>query len=550
MMVPPKRVLGGPKDLPNNLLGHACLSGGAGPLGHSFRMYGRDSKNGQNATSANYTPSVVYGVLKRKHECKGKHLEVEQLYNWIGRVVSNERLIHFPPPPLTFMVDQIILEYLRNYTEELSVRMKEVNAKVKFMDEDKVTIEPSFSKKVSLSIYKEIPTWMENAKSVFQGYVEQFMSVSVTVPHKVWTFVRSKLKPDSNQTLQLIFDEASFLIRFTGGKQDVHVAEKQVDVIVNTVNANCDLLTSAVSRAIHSKAGYSVQKDISKKKPKNVKQGDIIETSAGKLNCKRVYHLCILGTPWDAGKGVIPILKKAIHSCLQKASKSKMTSIAIPAIGTDISQTLLRATDVATVPGKNLTLNTTEGKQINLVLGSLENQKVDVIVNTVNAKCDLSTGAVSKAVRSKAGKRLQKEINKEKPKAVKQGDIIETSGGELTFENVYHLCILDTNWGSGEEVKTLLRRAIDSCLQKASKSKMTSIAIPAIGTGNLNYPGDVVSQIIYEAVLEFSQNSSLNEIRIVVFEMDHEKYKGSFLIRVKIRPIVFSLENQKRTMEK
>jgi len=68
-----------------------------------------------------------------------------------------------------------------------------------------------------------------------------------------------------------------------------------------------------------------------------------------------------------------------------------------------------------------------------------------------------------------------------------------------------------------------MRRLINSCLQKAHDSSMTSIAIPAIGTGNLRVPGDIACWVMYDEVDKFSQNNattSLKDIRFVVYDKD------------------------------
>ena len=60
-------------------------------------------------------------------------------------------------------------------------------------------------------------------------------------------------------------------------------------------------------------------------------------------------------------------------------------------------------------------------------------------------------------------------------------------------------------------------------LQKADTDGMTSIAIPAIGTGNLGFPKDVVAKEMFESVAKFSQSnkgSSLQDIHFWVYDKD------------------------------
>ena len=52
---------------------------------------------------------------------------------------------------------------------------------------------------------------------------------------------------------------------------------------------------------------------------------------------------------------------------------------------------------------------------------------------------------------------------------------------------------------------------------------MTSIAIPAIGTGNLKIPHALVARMMYEEAKEFSSknsNTALKDIRFVIYDKD------------------------------
>ena len=64
---------------------------------------------------------------------------------------------------------------------------------------------------------------------------------------------------------------------------------------------------------------------------------------------------------------------------------------------------------------------------------------------------------------------------------------------------------------------------VNKCLKECIKLRMTSIAFPAIGTGNLCYPNDVVARIMVEAVSSFlssHKSSTLNMVYLVIFMTD------------------------------
>jgi O-acetyl-ADP-ribose deacetylase (regulator of RNase III) len=66
----------------------------------------------------------------------------------------------------------------------------------------------------------------------------------------------------------------------------------------------------------------------------------------------------------------------------------------------------------------------------------------------------------------------------------------------------------------------------------ASDDKVTSIAFPSIGTGNLRIPHDVAARVMLGAIVNFSttngKHSSLRLVNIVVYERDQQTISVSF----------------------
>ena len=68
-----------------------------------------------------------------------------------------------------------------------------------------------------------------------------------------------------------------------------------------------------------------------------------------------------------------------------------------------------------------------------------------------------------------------------------------------------------------------LRGIMKKCLSEAQNRKLVSIAIPALGTGNLGYPRDRVAAASFDEVLAFSKSnpgSTLKEVHLVVYDKD------------------------------
>lgn len=151
--------------------------------------------------------------------------------------------------------------------------------------------------------------------------------------------------------------------------------------------------------------------------------------------------------------------------------------------------------------------------------GRLEEQKMDVIVNTASVNRDLSYGRVSAALLHKAGHKMQQEMNI----APFTGSIIVTNGYNLC-KQVYHIfCSERTTVGAHQH----LFRSVQDCLWTAATYKHQSIALPAIGTGALGFSKQEIAQIMWNAVTEFGRNSPEPlEVHFVIFPSDDHVYKA------------------------
>jgi len=68
-----------------------------------------------------------------------------------------------------------------------------------------------------------------------------------------------------------------------------------------------------------------------------------------------------------------------------------------------------------------------------------------------------------------------------------------------------------------------VRKLLQNILRLAHSGKLTSLAMPAIGTGNLRIPPQFVASVMYDELLKFSQScpsTTLKDIRIVVYDKD------------------------------
>ena len=70
-------------------------------------------------------------------------------------------------------------------------------------------------------------------------------------------------------------------------------------------------------------------------------------------------------------------------------------------------------------------------------------------------------------------------------------------------------------------------------LNYGSQRGYQSIALPAMGTGNLQFPRDVVANTMFDTVIEFSRanpNTTLKDVRFVLFNKDQPTIDVSDLL--------------------
>ncbi|XP_052218242.1 protein mono-ADP-ribosyltransferase PARP14-like [Dreissena polymorpha] len=122
---------------------------------------------------------------------------------------------------------------------------------------------------------------------------------------------------------------------------------------------------------------------------------------------------------------------------------------------------------------------------------------ISVIVNTTSRNLDLNKGAVSKTILKQAGPEIQNELKCNYPNGISKG----------------------------QELKTF----VNLCMEVAQKRNYSGIAFPAIGTGNLGYPKEVVATEMLSAVSEFAAKypqSSILDVDFILYPKDDGTLKA------------------------
>ncbi|XP_067675258.1 uncharacterized protein [Haliotis asinina] len=105
------------------------------------------------------------------------------------------------------------------------------------------------------------------------------------------------------------------------------------DVVVNTTQTDLDLSVGAVSSSLVSAGGPVLQTECTQQHPRGVEPGAVVQTQAGKLGCKKVFHTVLVEWAKENNKTERSFLS-VVTTCLQEASRQNFKSIAFPVLGT------------------------------------------------------------------------------------------------------------------------------------------------------------------------------------------------------------------------
>jgi O-acetyl-ADP-ribose deacetylase (regulator of RNase III) len=132
--------------------------------------------------------------------------------------------------------------------------------------------------------------------------------------------------------------------------------------------------------------------------------------------------------------------------------------------------------------------------RIQLWNGDICELEVDAIVNPANPSLWMSTG-VGQALKARAGDEVEFAAVRQLPVSV--GDAVVTSAGRLAARLLIHAVSLDRDRRTnGQAIETAVR----SAFARAREYQVTSLALPALGTGVGGFPMDDAARIAVAAV--------------------------------------------------
>ncbi|CAC5406007.1 PARP10_14_15 [Mytilus coruscus] len=346
------------------------------------------------------------------------------------------------------------------------------------------------------------------------------------------------------------------------------LSKQQADVIVCSTNASLDLTGKAGSDLVKG-AGQGLLQEIKSKYTDGIKHGDIAVLQGHSLNCQKVFLAAL--PSWKTG--VEKTLQDSLNACLKNASGYK--SIVLPAMGTgafsyprdkvaelmyttvcEFDKTGSSLKDVRFLCFDDDTIQAFKDEEahrldpkghhglanatgpykknnitVTVVKGELGKMTTDVLVAAVPKDLNLETSGGAGMSLMKHVPNLQAEINNKYSNGIRMGgfaEILVSSRG--TCKAVYLTSIEPWNVEKSKKDEEMqIWKFVYTCLETMSKSKLHSIAIPAMGTGKIGYPPRRVAAMMYNIVDKFSDNnksSKIKDVKLVVYPSDTNTVKA------------------------
>jgi O-acetyl-ADP-ribose deacetylase (regulator of RNase III) len=148
--------------------------------------------------------------------------------------------------------------------------------------------------------------------------------------------------------------------------------------------------------------------------------------------------------------------------------------------------------------------------------GDITNLEVDAIINAANTTLAMSTG-VAAAIKRKGGVLIEEEAMRQGP--IEVGEAVLTPGGNLLATHVIHVAVMGADGKTDPET---IARATRALLAVADKHRLTSLALPALGTGAGQVALPAAAEAALGAVFNHlkSSKTALKRVVFVLFQDD------------------------------
>jgi O-acetyl-ADP-ribose deacetylase (regulator of RNase III) len=153
---------------------------------------------------------------------------------------------------------------------------------------------------------------------------------------------------------------------------------------------------------------------------------------------------------------------------------------------------------------------------VSIERGDITDREVDAVVIAATTTLAMGTG-VAATMKRKGGVIIEEEALRQGP--VEVGEAVLTPGGNLKATHVIHAAIM------GADLKTdaaVVGRATQAVLAIADKHRLTSIALPALGTGVGRVPATAAADAMLEVLVAHLKGgkTALKNVIFVLYQDD------------------------------
>ncbi|XP_068051388.1 protein mono-ADP-ribosyltransferase PARP14-like [Anomalospiza imberbis] len=412
----------------------------------------------------------------------------------------------------------------------------------------------------------------DNIRAFSKAFREVFSesSASYRSLHPVSTVPQPRQRRTSKRIKNFPFiktQEGLNIVLQTGSIEDAATS-----IVVVSVGKDLQLNKGPLGKALLSKAGPMLQTGLNKEGGGRIpEEGSVLKTEGYNLACSVVLHAVV--PMWSQKSTPSKVLGDIITKCLEIAEELSLKSITFPAIGTgnlefprsvvakllfdkvfefssekrvnflEEVHFLLHTKDTANIqefsdelekrsvavkgqkPAPNDASPSTAFSAIpstsahnvpemtigsivfRVAEGDITKEEGDAIVNITNQTFNLKTG-VSRAILNGAGKAVEDECGVLAQQTDK--NYIITQAGNLPCKKIMHFVYQND-----------IRSLVSQVLQECELQQYTSVAFPAIGTGEARRnPAEIADNMI-DAVTDFAKrnsSTSVKTIKVVIFQ--------------------------------
>jgi O-acetyl-ADP-ribose deacetylase len=152
--------------------------------------------------------------------------------------------------------------------------------------------------------------------------------------------------------------------------------------------------------------------------------------------------------------------------------------------------------------------------------GDISLIEVDAVVNAANTTLAMGAG-VAGALKKRGGVVIEEEAMRLGP--VDVGEAVLTTAGNLVATHVIHAAVM------GPDLKTdpaIIGKTTRAVLALAVKHRLTSLALPALGTGVGHVPPALSAEAMLEAIVSHLRAGESSLKRVIIMLYQDEAYRA------------------------